>query len=231
MVLKISSLEKPVSLWGWLSAEAILAALSISGVVFFMGQGAGVILVFLYLLANIMRKKARLGWFVTFTIFMCIGLFAAYRYEIKASMHWILFIMLPIVAEYVLVHIPVIQFRWFTGIGRFVSQKFIKHWVVGSLLVGELVALVFRGVYSVYGGTLVLLLIVNLLIANLTKRQTIGLCLAIFSYVVMLHLFTWRGILLLSTEPLEFLRTYGSTIVTPFLMVIIVYQKRRVNET
>lgn len=203
------------SIIGGIPSDAVWAALLIAAGCYWGGYQLSDTLILLYgmwMLAN--RKRYWYRW-TALTFFTGIGLVAAHRFDMDALPAWLQGHLLPIII--------ILALQWMLGEewlqaaerAAFSFRARIKlHWIPYMILAASLAALVGGLRWSVYGGTMLLLV---LLVAIPRDRRLIGGLVMAALYDLIVHLFMLKGALLIQEDSLGFMAASWGTMLFPVL--------------
>ncbi|CAM3484056.1 hypothetical protein [Marinicrinis lubricantis] len=210
---------------GWIEPISVIAALCVSAAVYFMGTAiaGALLLIFLFTLLLSGSKRFWQGT-VSLYIFLCIGLFAAHRFDVDKAPDWLLSMIVPTLIAALLLRESERIGKWTAPI-RKVVDRWLRlarlHPIPCAMLFTCIVALLAGAAYLGWLGLLIITLMIGMT-QSAASHWKMCAWLMMGLYTPMLHLFIWQGIIDMGTEPLTYIQVYADRIVYPVLVLIYV---------
>ncbi|MDF2925777.1 MAG: hypothetical protein K0R57_4691 [Paenibacillaceae bacterium] len=200
--------------------SAVWTALLASVLSFLADMQAGASVLMLYLIYCVSSGRYSLKVLSTLGIFTIFGLWTFYRFSGSKLAEVGAEFLLPFFAIMIMVWINP-RFMLPRRLTRSLIQlqtKLRLHWLPACLMTATLIALLLGTRLTVYWGMAVILFL--LVLAGDVGEEGFALApgvIMITVYVLLIHLFGWRGLLMLRTEPGSFMAANWASIVVPYL--------------
>lgn len=213
---KGSSMTVLQGLIGGIPVETIWAGLLISAACFWAGYPVSDHLILLYGMWMLWNRNQYWHKWIALFIFTGIGFIAAHRFDLEKVPDWLFGDLLPLMV--------ILAFQWMygtrriQGASRAIGRTFARvrlHWIPYTLLAASCTALICGLRWSVYGGSLLLIV----LLAGVRRDRWLasGLVMALI-YDIVVHLFILKGASFIREgTSLEFLAAHWGTMLFPIL--------------
>ena len=202
------------------AVEGIWGAILSSTALFFWGLPVAEFTLYVFLLLWLAYRKENVAWgtLLSFSVFLFLGWYAAHRFEPGKIADWGTWTLLPFFTLACLINFP-----RFGAISRALVLTRL-HWFPFSVLVANLsVWISWRWLSFSWG---IVLLILLIWFTNLDRRtRFLSGFTAVSLYTMIIHMFQWRGIVTLGTEPHSFFENYWHTLAIPYLALAIIMER------
>ncbi|MFM9279402.1 hypothetical protein [Paenibacillus jiagnxiensis] len=204
-------------LFSWMHPLSIWVAILVSLALYTMGSAIANSIIILFMFWQIWSKKSFWPYWITFHLFLSIGLFAAHRFDPSKSFDWLLGSVLPFALISLLLQY-ITRINLWSKVGRktcsLLMYRIKLHPLPGTLL---FVCAIIWGVGDYVQGWLGFIIIT--LVAVMMESNKLKATMVIL-YAAMLHLFVWKGMITLYTDTIQYLTIFVDRIVFPIAMLV-----------
>jgi len=198
------------------TVDGIWVAILSSVTLFFWGQSLAEVILYVYLVWLACRKEnPTWSGLLTLSVFLFLGWFAAHRFELGKIPDFGMWTLLPF-----LIMVCFIILSDLRSVSR-VLDVIRLHWFPFSILAANLVVWITWKWLSFQWGVILLFLLIQFSYRDWKTRFCSTLT-AGGLYVMIVHLFQWRGIIVIGIEPLTFLAHSWNTLLIPCLVAAVV---------
>ena len=204
----------------YISAEAIYISLLLGAVSLMCGAEISTFISFVYILLCVMLRKDSIIKLCNFVVFLSITYFAVYMYNTELIEKWFYFSILPILSIVILLKFQQLSLYKIGPFSSKIRGQLRVNCIISSILVADVIAIICRDKFYIYGGVLLLLLLQTFVSKGSYIKITVASLIITTIYTSLIVLFAWRGILFFPTKPLIFLNSYWYAISVPYIITI-----------
>lgn len=201
---------------------------------YFLGTSAPALLIaFIYFWIRAKNKRF-FSKSIQYSLFMSLGFFTIYRFDIDKAYQWVINDILPVLVFVIIIFVAPFLF----GKLSFISTLFVKGShrfnlpiILTVTIIANTVTFIVKDRYSIFSG-LILILLFLIVFLNSHKDSDasfIGHWMA-FVYSAFIHIIWWKVYTVVLTNPIEFFKLYTHTLLLPFLMVGIYFRRIKTTE-